>query len=853
MPERPLLRLPSPERVDPPRVGGGAPRLTKPTRGGQGARLGPKFDRLAQVIGDPQLALQLRADPNALAAERAIVFEVAGSVEEFYERAAAIGLEYLADDEREFSPDEHFNVTGKPDKDVSGRIYLAMPDVEALRQLLSLWRRYVAGDRMQNGFGMWTKLFGLLKDVRPWGPQDRLLPETIEAWQESLAVAPNNPVRFEVELWFREAEGVRMRAFDGFSRDVRALGGTVVVHSTISEIRYDAALVDLPADRIRELLDNRAVSLAISDEIMFIRPQSVAEYAVDGERDDDQVEQPDANQNDLLPIAALLDGYPVQNHRRLQNRLVIDDPDGFEENYVLAARKHGTEMASLILHGDINRGEAPLGRRIYVRPVMRSIQTHRGWDERTPEDRLLVDLMYRSVRRLFEADGDQPAVAPQILLINISLGDPRRPFAGHMSPWARLLDYLAYRYRVLFLVSAGNISDPLELPRYANWGAFEAASIEDRERAIFEAINASKARRTIFSPAEAMNVITVGAAHHDAHNGVPGVMSIDPIGSPDLPNASSALGLGFKRIVKPEILLDGGREHVRFMAAGPSLTVSLPSLAGRSFGLRAAAPDAAGADLSKVALTWGTSGATALATRSGHRIYDALMDRDGGSTLSDAPQEFHALMIKALLVHGASWSDRAEMLEEIFDGERDELKDNVTRVLGYGALDVGRVVECTAERATLVGYDRITPGEALLYRMPLPPGLERVVDRRAVTVTLAWFSPINPRHQGYRMAALEAGPGGDGRYSLGIDRVARQPRHHALRKGTVFHDRRDGEDAVAYIDGGNMLIRVSARATAGEYEEPVPFAVAISIEVEIGSSIQVYNEVQAAIAARVRP
>lgn len=853
MPERPLLRLPNPEAIAPPRPPRGGQSVTKPSRGRQAERLAPRFDRLVQVVGDSQQVMQLRADPEAIAPERAIVFEVAGSIVEFYQRAADIGLEYLADDETEFDPDDDFQIKDKPEEEVSGRIYLAMPDVEALRQLVRLWRRYVAGQRMADGFGMWTQLFGLLKDVRPWGPQDRIPPETLEFWNERLQEAPDEPVRFEVELWYRENAAVRTRSFAALGATVGSLGGQIIDHAVISEIRYDAALIDLPAARIRELMNDPTVSLARADEVMYIRPQTMVEFPVDDDPIDDLAEMPPVGGNELPPIAALLDGYPVQNHQRLANRLIIDDPDGFADGYIVAARKHGTEMASLILHGDINRGELPLERRLYVRPVMLPVQTLNGWEERTSADRLLIDLIYRAIRRIKEADDDEPAVAPRVILVNLSLGDPHRPFAGPMSPWARLLDYLAYRYRILFLVSAGNVTDAISLPGYANWNDFENASVEDRERAVFEAINESKAYRTLFSPAEAMNIITVGAAHRDGAAVRAAAMAVDPIGTGDLPNVSSAVGLGFKKVIKPDILLDGGREYVQFQGTNPHLHVRPSRASGRAFGLLAAVPDPAGVDLSRTGLTWGTSGATALATRAGHRVFDALMDRDGGSFLADTPPQYYALIVKALLLHGAAWGQRVDMIEEIVGGSHYPKKDGVSRLLGYGVLDTARIVECTAERATLIGFGEVTPGTAILHRVPLPPGLDGVREYRAVTTTLSWFSPINPRHQGYRMAALEAGAGGDSEYSLGVQRAKAQPHDKAIKRGTVFHDRREGERAAAFVDGGDLLLRVSARATAGEYEQPVPYALAISIEVGIGSTIQVYDEVRAIVEARVRP
>ena len=116
-------------------------------------------------------------------------------------------------------------------------------------------------------------------------------------------------------------------------------------------------------------------------------------------------------------------------------------------------------MASLIVHGDMAAPEPPLSRPLYVRPILRP--DPRGWrdsDESVPEDALVVDLVHRAVRRLFDDDrGDGVgAIAPHVAVINLSIGIRDRPFEQTLSPLARLLDWLAWRYSVLFVVSAGN-------------------------------------------------------------------------------------------------------------------------------------------------------------------------------------------------------------------------------------------------------------------------------------------------------------------------------------------------------------------------------------------------------------
>ena len=150
----------------------------------------------------------LRAEADGIAPERAIVFEVAGSLSDFYSQAGRInGLEFLLEDEVDIAPDDDFyeiqtrrHQRVRSGNDISGRLYMAMPDLRALQEILRLWDLYRQGLRLPRGFQSWTTLFDLLKDVRAWGPADRVLPETLEFWRDRLATAPDKPVRFEVEF-----------------------------------------------------------------------------------------------------------------------------------------------------------------------------------------------------------------------------------------------------------------------------------------------------------------------------------------------------------------------------------------------------------------------------------------------------------------------------------------------------------------------------------------------------------------------------------------------------------------------------------------------------------------------------
>jgi hypothetical protein len=283
---------------------------------------------------------------------------------------------------------------------------------------------------------------------------------------------------------------------------------------------------------------------------------------------------------------------------------------------------------------------------------------------------------------------------------------------------------------------------------------------------MLNALNAGKSQRTLFSPAECLNGLTIGAAHSgSAFNGALPANAIDPFTSGELPNIVSAMGLGYRKAVKPDILLDGGRAPVRFVAGGQQLVVTPVTAGARFFGLKAASPAALGGTRHED-FTWGTSVATALATRAGHKIHDVLLDAVNGSNHSDLPPEYMALVLKALLVHD-------------------------------------------------------------------------------------WFSPINSRHQGYRMAALDVSSAAEEKYWIASDRPC-QPTDKATARGTIFHERRSGESATVFLDDGHVLLRISCRSAAGDLEENIPYALAVSFEVAVDAGIQVYEQIRARLAAPVQ-
>ena len=205
--------------------------------------------------------------------------------------------------------------------------------------------------------------------------------------------------------------------------------------------------------------------------------------------------------------------------------------------------------------------------------------------------------------------------------------------------------------------------------------------------------------------------MTIGAAHSgSAFRGYLPAGRYDPFTDEELLNIVSAMGLGFKKMVKPELLFAGGRAPVTVVGSGDQLVIA-PIRAGvQHFGLKAARPSRIGGDRYED-FTWGTSVATALATRAAHRIHDVLIDRDGGSNHGDIDPAFMPLVLKCLLVHGAQWGPKGDLLDRIFgpqgQGSHFARRDNIARLLGYGIPQIDRVLNCAENRATLSDMERL--------------------------------------------------------------------------------------------------------------------------------------------------
>jgi Subtilase family len=868
MSELPFVPLP---KVEPVERTAGLPkppgRLIRPGRTAQVHRLGPRrFDRLKSLVGAPNGLAQLRSDPGSIAPERALVFELSGiNPEAAYTALRNVpGFEFLGDDEEKFLPPEHgFARQNKKGEPTSGaiplRLYFAMPSDNALRQLVSLWERYERGQPFNTpemrGLAGWGEIFEHLIDVRPWGPQDRLPDDAVEAWKEDLAAFPDQIYKVEVEFWYRLSQDARKRAYKELERRVGDGGGSVLKQRVIEEIYYHGALIELPAEALRALIEEDSADLAVIDEVMFFRPQTLSKIPQSILPELPAYPAPEAATTDDQPLVALFDGAPLTGHSAIVGRIRLDDPENLSAKYAsVAEMQHGTAMASIILNGD-GHAASPVPHRLYVRPLLVAL----GADEEFPGDDLPVYSVHEALRRMLVGeiaeDGSEitPPAAPSVRIVNLSLGDPKRRFAGIVSPWARLIDYWAALHRILFVVSAGNIRDGFEVPGVGSYSSLEDMDVEDRSQKFVEAIFSDRTRRRLLSPAEAINALTVGARHHDE---LPvdaiGAGQIDPFNTDEMANVSSALGNGAARSVKPDILMSGGRETVQLNSSEDGTVRVRPvRVPGRFFGIGAAAPGSSG-ELNRMMNSSGTSPAASLATHQALRI-EAVM-----RSMKDLaiPPEFLAVVLKALVAHGAAWNaDVAKIIEAQATGSGltawQHKRVEKARFLGLGSPRLDKVLGCTQQRVLILGFGELGNNKTAHHDLPLPMPLSARAEWRSVTATLAWLTPIHPRHGAYRQSVLDLGLDGfeDGS-AVGTEKVAQQPHETLGNKGTLIHRRWEGDDPAVFISDQGIRLSVACRSPTKSLDEVVPYSIAVTVEVAETSRTDVYTDIQTRIAAR---
>ena len=821
------------------------PRLHTPDHGDQTARRNLGWASIRTAFDAERMRVETAVGSEE--PELVVVIEVARSVDAFLDSVENIeGFEFLFEDADDRVPDDDFHLLRKPrgaeeyrrtaSTSLASTVYFVFTDAAAVSDLLSMWTQFKEAPSLRLP-RPWRQVFTRqVEDVRAWGPKDRLtqsLNDAVQAaeWERL------EQISVEVELWYRRDPGSRDEARRRVRDRTEACGGTVVNECVIEGIDYHALLVELPVGEVKSFFSENPGDLVSATQVMHLhRSTQTTVRRLDAVGESPGVTS-DAPAPTGSPRIALLDGLPLSNHDLLAGRLIIDDPDERELSYQALHRRHGTAMASVIIHGDLSAARDALSRPLYVRPILEA--PDRDDDpERYPTTELVCDVLHRAIVRMCQGEGDSPPVAPSVRLVNISIGDPDRHLARRVSPLARLLDYLADRYDLLFVVAAGNHPQPISYEPQTG----------DLRTDLRRTVADDLLDRRLLSPAESINALTVGALNSDRSDAVVTAANrVEPAdaGSPAL---YSAVGRGFARSVKPEVFAPGGRQIYAegFDEGQPVRTLRPIDNVVIGPGVLVAQPGSAGSTVS--AEYWrGTSPATAHVTRFASDVLDRLefLQADRGDDV--VPDESLTVLTKALVVHAASWGE--PMTWETDAGvSGTERRRGLSRLLGYGRVSPSWLFTDAPHRATLIATDVLSTNEQAFFEIPLPEGLRSSTHWRRLRLTLAWFSPINSRHQSYRRARLALVIPATSRTLLEVGRA--EVHNDAAVRGTAQHELLEGTDAPVFDDGDRFGVSVTARAGAGAPGDNTRFALVATLETGIEAGIAVREQMRERVRVR---
>ena len=846
----PMLIFPRPVIADREKKPRGFVKAGKPSHAKQIQQSSKKYPDLQKALSSQNI--EIHSNISGLSPESVLVLETKKSIDDFAEATNKVEeFEWMYYSIKNVSESNNGVIEEvKSENHKEDRVFVVMKNEKALYQLIKLWKEYDENKdiEFETGLAPFKKLFHSLNDIRWWSAKDRLSVEMKSNWKFQLENSGNEKIPFEIELWYRKSQNLRKAAEKNVLRLVQELNGSVRQQFIeIKEIAYNAALVDLPRNAINSIIADQEVKLVNSQEIMLFRPifQTIKQEPKDSQENLEIISSTDQSLPKGDPIIALFDGYPLENHELLKDRIIVDDPDNYVNDYEARYRYHGTGMASAIIHGDLNISQTPQSAPIYIRPILKVNSDLKDPSEEYPNDCLMVDLIHRAVKRIFEGEDDNGPIAPSIKIINLAIGDPNHQFLRSMSPIARLIDWLSFKYNVLFIVSAGNHDSYLTYD--LSESDIEKLSLDEVTSLTVKSLYKKKAIRKLLSPAETINGLTVGALHNDEFTGeIPNTRK--ELISRTFPSPISAFGGGYRKSIKPEIVYNGGRFLYR-VKDPDAVPVEYESVTPQNGpGVKVAYTSPIPGNIKYVKPTHGTSNSTALMSRTGGFCFDMLSELFEGHSPQIDKNTYLVPILKSLLVHGCSIEELYPKIENIIDDTYDghSIREAICQWIGYGAPSIDKILGCSDHRTTVLGFGELSNGKANAFKLPLPKILESVEVQRQLTVTLAWLTPISPHTQKYRTADLW--------FKLKNEDFFPDRIHAGLKpaeRGTVQHLKFEGLKPQLYEEDF-LEIKVNCREDAGKIEEPIRYGLAVTIEVDEGFLFPIYDEIASALKLPVK-
>jgi hypothetical protein len=407
------------------------------------------------------------------------------------------------------------------------------------------------------------------------------------------------------------------------------------------------------------------------------------------------------------PVVGVVDSGVASAHELIAPAVLASDALGAGILDDQDEHGHGTMVASILLHGDIQRA---LTRGIPLRPMCRIVSA-RVLDA---ENRFPVDELWeRDLADAIRWCADRGAT-----IVNLSIADDRYPFdpPRQMSA-AAVVDDLARRLELVVIVASGNT-------RPADY----ILTIDESSALAYPAALLASDRARLLDPATSLLSLTVGGLT-DAHaaGGLSGSETVRriPMGRAGWPSPVTRVGPGPGGATKPELVERSGTlglEDGRLVSNDAELGV---------IGARAQAGRLLAWDV-------GTSYAAPLVTR----VAAAVKARH---------PDFSAELVRALVLISSSRIPIGDNLV----GTSGDRRDGELSLVGYGRPAIASAIESTSHRAVLVAEGRIPIDGVHVYEVPIPSSFLDSGGRRGIDIALAYSPRTRVRRLDYMATRME--------------------------------------------------------------------------------------------------
>jgi len=342
---------------------------------------------------------------------------------------------------------------------------------------------------------------------------------------------------------------------------------------------------------------------------------------------------------------------------------------------------HGTRMASIVLYGNIEKEKEKKSFKpeIWINSSKLMYENH--GDAEFDKDELIEHQLRSAVEQVLEQDHN-------CKIINISFGDSSQTAFDAMEqlPIAMIVDELSLQYQeIIFVISSGNYESPyLDYPKH-----------------IFEEKSDSK----IIDPATSAHAITIGSLRNYSDH--PGNAAL-------YPSSITRSGLGFKEMIKPELVEFGGDKYHDIICFENQFLKNGPYTA----------------DI-------GSSTSAALISHYLARLIKKFPD-------------YSRNLIKALLIASAVIpQEKPSPIRSIrFDSDTSVWKENL-QVYGYGKPNIEHALYSEDNRVILKNESNIGLGKVHYYTLSLPEEFFATQGIREISVTLTFDPPVGRDHSSY--------------------------------------------------------------------------------------------------------